>query len=143
MRKELLMISAYILLAFGQVQAQNAANSQDSSTRQNETIRDTIEVVEDEPPLQKQRQNAELEGDRKNDSTYKDNRTDASGGMGALSTTPGVSTTSGAGGLGTNENPGYNTSSDIYNIERKDSIRKANEGRDGKGKRKPKKNVRN
>jgi hypothetical protein len=142
MKKEFLII-AYILIAFGQLQAQNAGKSQDSSTRQSETIRDTISVGEDEVPLHKQRQNAALEGDRKNDSTYEDNSTEPSGGMGALSTTPGVSTTSGAGGLGTNENPGYNTSSDIYNIERKDSLRKINEVREGKKDRKSKKSVQN
>ena len=120
MNKELLMISAYILLAFGQLQAQNFDKSLDSSSVGNKTIGDTIEVAEGEAS---QRQEASTE--QKNDSTYDDNRTGASGGMGALSTTPGVSTTSGAGGLGTIENPGKNTSSDIYSIEGKDSIRKA------------------
>lgn len=114
MKKELLLISACILFALGQVQAQNAGKSLDSSSVENEKIGD--------------RNQAEGE---------------ASGGMGALSTTPGVSTTSGAGGLGTIENPGYNTSSDIYNMERKDSIRKAKKETTGKGNRKSKRTGRN
>lgn len=60
-----------------------------------------------------------------NDPTFRDDSTDASMGMSGLGSTPGTSTTSGTGGLGTNENPGNNTSSDIYNIERRDSIERA------------------
>ena len=61
-----------------------------------------------------------------NDKTFRDDSTDAAVGLSGLGTTPGASTTTGAGGLGTNETPGYNTSSDIYTIERRDSIEKAN-----------------
>ena len=62
---------------------------------------------------------------RGNDPTFRDDSTDASMSPSTLSSTPGTATTTGAGGLGTNENSGYNTSSDIYMIERRDSIRQA------------------
>lgn len=58
-----------------------------------------------------------------NNPTFRDDSTDAAMGFSPLSGTPGRATTSGAGGLGTNVTPGYNTSSDIYNMERRDSIR--------------------
>lgn len=60
-----------------------------------------------------------------NDPTFRDDSTDAAMGMSGLDATPGTATTSGAGGLGTNQYPGYNTSSDVYNIERRDSIERA------------------
>ncbi|HYF70335.1 MAG TPA: hypothetical protein VD884_19485 [Ohtaekwangia sp.] len=63
--------------------------------------------------------------DTENNNTFRDDSTDAAMGMSGLSATPGTATTSGAGGTGTNENPGYNTSSDIYNIKRRDSIQQA------------------
>lgn len=60
--------------------------------------------------------------DTEDNNTFRDDSTDAAMGMSGLSATPGTATTSGAGGTGTNENPGNNTSSDIYNIKRRDSI---------------------
>ena len=62
---------------------------------------------------------------RGNDPGFRDDSTDATMGVSPLSGTPGTATPIGEGGLGTNETPGKNTSSDIYNIERRDSIRNA------------------
>lgn len=69
--------------------------------------------------------------DTANNDTFRDDSTDASMGMSGLSGTPGTATTTGAGGLGTNETRPYeNTSSDIYNMERIDSIKNAEQRRD-------------
>lgn len=65
---------------------------------------------------------AQKRPDTEDNNTFRDDSTDAAMGLSGLSATPGTATTSGAGGTGTNENPGYNTSSDIYNIKRRDSI---------------------
>ena len=62
-----------------------------------------------------------------NNQTFRDDSTDANVSNSNLSGSSGTAAASGAGGQGAVENPGRNTSSDIYNIERRDSIEQARE----------------
>lgn len=62
-----------------------------------------------------------------NNRTFRDDSTDANVSNSNLSGSSGTAAASGAGGQGAVEHPGRNTSSDIYNIERRDSIERAKE----------------
>lgn len=64
--------------------------------------------------------------DTANNRTFHDDSTDATIGNSNLSASSGTAA-SGAGGQGAVQNSGYNTSSDIYNIERRDSIERVKE----------------
>ena len=70
--------------------------------------------------------NEQLRPEGANNPTFRDDSTDATISNSNLSGSSGTATTSGAGGLGTIDTPQRNTSSDIYTMERRDSIRKAN-----------------
>ncbi|HEX6171057.1 MAG TPA: hypothetical protein VFZ33_15320 [Chitinophagaceae bacterium] len=131
MKKALIMITACVSLTAGSIYAQDTSALKDSTSRENRET-PTGKVANDnenggllQPKVGTSKPTTTPK--RKNDEGFRDDSTDAAVGMSGLSTTPGVSTTIGTGGLGTNETTGENTSSDIYNIERKDSIRRAKE----------------
>ena len=63
--------------------------------------------------------------DNANNATFRDDSTDATVSNSNLSGSAGTAAASGTGGQGAVQNPGRNTSSDIYNIERRDSIERA------------------
>lgn len=65
--------------------------------------------------------------DTANNQTFRDDTTDATVSNSNLSGSSGTAAASGAGGQGAVSHPGHNTSSDIYNIERRDSIERAKE----------------
>ena len=62
-----------------------------------------------------------------NNRTFRDDSTDANVSNSNLAGSSGTAAASGAGGQGAVQHPGRNTSSDIYNIERRDSIERAKE----------------
>jgi hypothetical protein len=128
MKRALIVITAW--LAAGVLYAQERSGLNDSTS---DKSRQNIS-----PKQEDAKENADS---TKPGYSEQPDSTEGSLGMRGLSTTRGVSTTSGTGGLGTIENTGHNTSSDIYNIERKDSIRKAMEKKRKSQSRKTKKDT--
>lgn len=133
MKKAFGMITACFFLTLGNLYAQDTNVHNDTTSLENRKVTnskktdeaETTESIQSEKRISKSTSKLK----RNNDDSFRDDSTDAAVGMSGLSTTPGVSTTTGAGGLGTNENTGENTSSDIYQIERKDSVRKTNKNK--------------